>query len=83
MAASVDGVGDASGVGGDAGEAGVLDVGAVLVDLGVAVLRVHHEHAADAEAAARRMFYCSRYTMRFSLHPIYLHEASSRSLIFD
>ncbi len=50
LAASVDGVGEAGGGGGGAGEPRVLYVGAVLVDLGVAVLSVDDEDAAYAKA---------------------------------
>ncbi len=49
-AASVDGERERGGVGSRPGESGALDVGAVLVDLVVAVLRVHDEHAAHAES---------------------------------
>ena len=57
MAASVDGVGEAGGGGGGAGEPRVLNVGAVLVDLGVSVLRVNDEDAADAKAGIVILLY--------------------------
>ncbi len=54
-AASIDGESERGGVGGRPGESWALDVGAVLVDLVVAVLRVHDEDAAHAESLDKNL----------------------------